>query len=117
MSSYDYPLEASNSQRQLTAHIGTPAQKHALELVHTSQSAAESSIRGLEKRIDALQTVSLTSFLTFMIVQSTPVAISIAYKCNHIRSGPTKSYPRPAKRFAECFATPLAALTNLPIAG
>lgn len=48
---------ASNSQRQLKTHVGTPAQKDALELVHTSQSATESNLRGLEKRIDALQTL------------------------------------------------------------
>ena len=66
--SYDYLHEASNSQRQLKTHVGTPAQKDALELVHTSQSATESNLRGLEKRIDALQTVSLTSSLIPLIL-------------------------------------------------
>ncbi|KAL4066050.1 hypothetical protein J3A83DRAFT_4046444, partial [Scleroderma citrinum] len=60
----------SKSQNELKSYIGTPAQKHALELVNASQSATENSIRALEKRIDALQTVSLTSFPTFLTVQS-----------------------------------------------
>ena len=45
VSSFDYRLEARSSQRQLKVHVGTPAQRHALELVHTSQSATETSIR------------------------------------------------------------------------
>ncbi|KAI6042060.1 hypothetical protein EDC04DRAFT_2564739 [Pisolithus marmoratus] len=58
------------SQNELKSHMGTPAQAHALELTHASQVSTENSIRALEKRIDALQTVSptVTSDISFATI-------------------------------------------------
>lgn len=41
----------------MKAHVGTPAQAPALDLVHVAQVSTEKSMQALEKRIDALQAV------------------------------------------------------------
>ncbi|KAF9219797.1 hypothetical protein BS17DRAFT_716492 [Gyrodon lividus] len=49
---------ANRCQSELKSHVGTPAQTHALDLVQVSQLSTERNVQALEKRIDALQTVS-----------------------------------------------------------
>ncbi|KAI6101332.1 hypothetical protein F5141DRAFT_1138562 [Pisolithus sp. B1] len=58
------------SQNELKSHMGTPAQAHALELTHSSQVSTENSVRALEKRIDALQTVSPTATSAISVCES-----------------------------------------------
>ncbi|KAG9309540.1 hypothetical protein JVU11DRAFT_10516 [Chiua virens] len=54
-------LAVSNRcQSELKAHVGTPAQASALDLVRVSQVATEHAVQALEKRIDALQTLLQT---------------------------------------------------------
>ncbi|KIJ20652.1 hypothetical protein PAXINDRAFT_124995, partial [Paxillus involutus ATCC 200175] len=51
---------ANRCQSELKSHIGTPAQAHALDLVHVSQLSTERIVQALEKRIDALQALLQT---------------------------------------------------------
>lgn len=60
-------MEAHRCQSEIEAHVGTPAQASALELVHVSQVSTEKSVQALEKRVDALQTVrTATATLTLV---------------------------------------------------
>ncbi|KAI6010718.1 hypothetical protein F5J12DRAFT_740479 [Pisolithus orientalis] len=66
---------SSRSQNELKSHMGTPAQAHALELTHASQVSTENSIRALEKRIDALQTLVQSHTSAFASIQDQQNAI------------------------------------------
>ena len=60
-------MEAHRCRSEIEAHVGTPAQASALELVHISQVSTEKSVQALEKRVDALQTVrTATATLTLV---------------------------------------------------
>ena len=87
-----YSFEASNAHRELKSHIGAPAQKHALELVHATQSTTENGIQALEKRIDALQTVGLISFPTHR-----PTYFSSYSSRIQMQSYPFKTNKKPSK--------------------
>ncbi|KAH7885832.1 hypothetical protein F5I97DRAFT_1809501 [Phlebopus sp. FC_14] len=50
---------ANRCQSELKSHVGTPAQVQALDVLQISQLSTEKSVQALEKRIDALQGVSL----------------------------------------------------------
>ncbi|KAG6332661.1 hypothetical protein ID866_6429 [Astraeus odoratus] len=67
---------ANRCQSELKLHVGTPAQAHALELVQASQSTTESNIRALEKRIDALQAVSLKLTVLFCALPESSTSYS-----------------------------------------
>ncbi|KAI6013958.1 hypothetical protein BKA83DRAFT_4352144 [Pisolithus microcarpus] len=91
------------SQNELKSHMGTPAQAHALELTHASQMSTENSIRALEKRIDALQTVSPTA--TSAVASANLAHPSSSSSCIQARSRRSRTNRRQFKRIKALFWT------------